>query len=88
MLNYYSLKSQQHQQRQQHGTQQLHLQQQQKNQQIQPQQHSHQEDTVQDQEEERTPLKNWEVDLIEEVRSHECLWNVKCRAYKETPKKS
>ena len=31
--------------------------------------------------------KNWEIDLIEEVRSYECLWNTKCRAFKETPKK-
>ena len=31
---------------------------------------------------------NWEIDLIEEVRSYECLWNTKCRAFKETPKKA
>ena len=30
----------------------------------------------------------WEADLIEEVRSYECLWNTCCRGYKETPKKA
>ena len=30
----------------------------------------------------------WEADLIEEVRSYECLWNTCCRGYKETPKKN
>ena len=32
--------------------------------------------------------KNWEVDLIEEVRNYDCLWNTTSRAFKETPKKA
>ena len=53
------------------------------------QEHPHQQQSQQVQDHERTSgsAKNWEIDLIEEVRRYDCLWNVKCRAFKETPQK-
>ena len=52
---------------------------------IQHEQHQEQEEEVARSD---PPSKNWEVDLIEEVRSYDCLWNTTCRAFKETPKKA
>ena len=51
------------------------------------QQEQHQEEVAARQEQ-HPPSENWEVDLIEEVRSYNCLWNTTCRAFKETPKKA
>ena len=31
--------------------------------------------------------RNWEIDLIEEVRKYPCIWDTRSRSFKETPKK-
>ena len=51
-----------------------------------PQQHPHH--PLQEQGERTPHNKNLEIDLIEEVRGYDCLWNVRSKALKESPKKA
>ena len=46
------------------------------------------DDSYREEEEEEPPVRDWQEEIIEEIRRHQCIWNSKSVSFKDRNKKA